>query len=149
MKRRIRFSDIDSGEPRAFIARRRMLRLLISAGLLAGLLGAPTTAVAADPVPLPEGVRADIVTYWRTGGTGLREAAEEALLGGDEAVRKFLQDAESIQNTDNRIESARLAMTSGPYVREAAVAALQKTPTEGHVPRGGVVTAAVSIPVVG
>ncbi|MCX4860729.1 ALF repeat-containing protein [Streptomyces canus] len=102
----------------------------MSVGLLAGLLGTPATAVAADPVPLPEGVRADIVTYWRTGGIGLREAAEQALLGGDEAVRKFLQDAESIQNTDNRIETARLAMTSGSYVREAAVAALQKTPTE-------------------
>ncbi|WP_097886229.1 ALF repeat-containing protein [Streptomyces sp. st140] len=60
----------------------------------------------------------------------LREAAEQALLGGEEEIQKFLQDAQSIQNIDNRIETARLAMTSGPYVREAAVAALQTTPTE-------------------
>ncbi|WP_371604923.1 polymorphic toxin-type HINT domain-containing protein (plasmid) [Streptomyces sp. NBC_01220] len=75
-------------------------------------------------------MRADIVTYWKTGGTGLREAAEQALLGGEDGIRKFLQDAESIQNIDNRIETARLAMTSGPYVREAAVSALQTTPVE-------------------
>ncbi|MFE9614206.1 DddA-like double-stranded DNA deaminase toxin [Streptomyces sp. NPDC006012] len=103
--------------------------MLLSAGLLSGLLGTPA-AVAAEPAPLPADVRADIVGYWETGGAGLKVAAEQALLGGDDAIRKFLDEAESIQFADNRVETARLAMTSGPSVRQAAKEAMLKSPAE-------------------
>ncbi|MFI9614076.1 DddA-like double-stranded DNA deaminase toxin [Streptomyces sp. NPDC052023] len=103
--------------------------MLLSAGLLSGLLGTPA-AVAVEPAPLPANVRADIVGYWETGGAGLKEAAEQALLGGDDAIRRFLGEAESIQFADNRVETARLAMTGGPGVREAAKEAMLKSPAE-------------------
>lgn len=105
------------------------MRILLSAGLLSGLLGTPA-AVAAEPAPLPANIRAAIVGYWETGGAGLKEAAEQALLGGDEAIRKFLDEAESIQYIDNRVETARLAMTGGSTVRDAAKEALLKSPAE-------------------
>ncbi|MFI0242927.1 polymorphic toxin-type HINT domain-containing protein [Streptomyces sp. NPDC016845] len=103
--------------------------MLLSAGLLSGLLGSPT-AVAAEPVPLPSDIRAEIVEYWETGGAGLKEAAEQALLGGDDDIRTFLDEAEAIQHLDNRVETARLAMTGGSTVREAAKEALLKSPDE-------------------
>ncbi|KEG44406.1 DddA-like double-stranded DNA deaminase toxin [Streptomyces griseorubens] len=86
--------------------------------------------MAVEPTPLPANVRADIVAYWETGGAGLKVAAEQALLGGEEAIRKFLDEAEPIQFADNRVETARLAMTSGPSVRQAAKEAMLKTPAE-------------------
>lgn len=103
--------------------------MLLSAGLLSGLLGTPA-AVAAEPAPQPVNVRAEIVGYWESGGAGLKEAAEQALLGGDEEIRKFLDEAGSIQFADNRVETARLAMAGGPGVRQAAKEALLKSPTE-------------------
>ncbi|MEU2502995.1 DddA-like double-stranded DNA deaminase toxin [Streptomyces pseudogriseolus] len=86
--------------------------------------------MAVEPTPLPANVRADIVAYWETGGAGLKVAAEQALLGGEEAIRKFLDEAEPIQFADNRVETARLAMSSGPSVRQAAKEAMLKTPAE-------------------
>ncbi|MFF8575477.1 DddA-like double-stranded DNA deaminase toxin [Streptomyces sp. NPDC015408] len=103
--------------------------MLLSAGLLSGLLGAPA-AVAAETAPLPANVRADIVDYWETGGPGLKEAAEQALLGGDEAIRQFLDEAQSIQHDDNRVDTARLAMTGGPGLRQAAKDAMMLSPGE-------------------
>ncbi|MFI1727660.1 DddA-like double-stranded DNA deaminase toxin [Streptomyces acidicola] len=103
--------------------------MLLCAGLLSGLLGTPA-AVAVEPAPLPANVRADIVGYWETGGAGLKVAAEQALLGGDEAIRKFLDEAESIQLDDNRVETARLVMTGGPGMRLAAKEAMLKSPAE-------------------
>ncbi|MFJ6574077.1 polymorphic toxin-type HINT domain-containing protein [Streptomyces sp. NPDC091292] len=97
--------------------------------MLSGLLGAPA-AVAAESAALPAGIRAEIVGYWETGGTGLQAAAEQALLGGDEAIQKFLEEAASIQYDDNRIETARLAMTGGPGVRQAAKDAMLLSPAE-------------------
>ncbi|MFE2046614.1 DddA-like double-stranded DNA deaminase toxin [Streptomyces sp. NPDC059477] len=105
------------------------MRILLSAGMLSGLLGAPV-AVAVEPVPLPADVRSDIVGYWETGGAGLKLAAEQALLGGDEAIRKFLDEAESIQYDDNLVETARLVMTGGPGMRQAAKTAMLKSPAE-------------------
>ncbi|MEU2155431.1 DddA-like double-stranded DNA deaminase toxin [Streptomyces sp. NPDC019396] len=75
-------------------------------------------------------MRAQIVDYWETGGAGLRVAAEQALLGDDDAVQKFLTEAASIQFDDNRVETARLAMTGGPGVRHAAKEAMLKSPAE-------------------
>ncbi|GGZ98810.1 hypothetical protein GCM10010371_68020 [Streptomyces subrutilus] len=78
----------------------------MSAGLLSGLLGAPT-AFAAEVPPAPAEVRRQIVDYWETGGPGITETAEQALLGGEEAIRTFLDQAQVIQHDDNRVEAAR------------------------------------------
>ncbi|MET7675826.1 DddA-like double-stranded DNA deaminase toxin [Streptomyces seoulensis] len=86
--------------------------------------------MAAETAPLPAGARADIVDYWETGGAGLKEAAEQALLGGDDAIRKFMDEAPSIELDDNRIETARLAMTGGPALRQAAKEAILKSPAD-------------------
>ncbi|WP_327257228.1 polymorphic toxin-type HINT domain-containing protein [Streptomyces sp. NBC_01244] len=95
---------------------------MLATGLLSGLLGAPT-ALAAETQPDPANLRRQIVGYWETGGAGIREAAEQALLGGDDAIRKFLDEAPGIANDDNRVDAARLMSTSGPGVREAIKAA--------------------------
>ncbi|WP_405983817.1 polymorphic toxin-type HINT domain-containing protein [Streptomyces sp. NBC_00872] len=86
--------------------------------------------MAADTSTPPTDVRAQIVRYWETGGVGLKAAAEQALLGGDADIQKFLDEAESIQFSDNRVETARLAMTGGPGLREAAKDALLTSPAE-------------------
>lgn len=129
MRRRISSRTAGSGILRRFSGPRRAVGILLSAVLLPGLLGTPAAA-AAEPAPLPANIRAAIVGYWETGGAGLKEAAEQALLGGDDAIRTFLDEAESIQHLDNRIETARLAMTGGSTVREAAKEALLKSPAE-------------------
>ncbi|MGW1813047.1 polymorphic toxin-type HINT domain-containing protein [Streptomyces sp. NPDC002125] len=108
---------------------RRLLGILLSAGILSGLLGAPA-AVAADDPAVPVGVRAQIVGFWETGGAGLKAAAEKALLGSDAEIQKFLAEAEAIQFDDNRIETARLAMSAGPGLRQAAKDAMLLSPTE-------------------
>ncbi|MEW5539330.1 polymorphic toxin-type HINT domain-containing protein [Streptomyces cyaneofuscatus] len=118
-----------AGKLNRFLARRKSLGIFLSAGLLSGLLGAPAAVAAEDP-PLPLGVRAQIVGFWETGGAGLKVAAEQALLGGDTEIRKFLAEAEAIQFDDNRIETARLAMTAGPGVRQAAKDAMRLSPAE-------------------
>ncbi|MGA4867126.1 polymorphic toxin-type HINT domain-containing protein [Streptomyces lavendulocolor] len=100
----------------------------MSAGLLAGLLGAPAAIADEVPVQPPVNVRQQIVDYWETGGAGLKLAAEQALLGGDEGIRKFLDEAQTIQNDDNRIETARMIMGGGPAVRTAAKAAWFTSP---------------------
>lgn len=131
MRRCIPSRESGPGELRRFSAHRRGLRALLSAGLLAGLLGTtPAAGAAENPGLTMQEARPYVVGYWQTGGRGLKEAAEQALLGGDDAIRKFLDEAEGIQHSDNRVETARLAMTGGPRVREAAVAALQKAPAE-------------------
>lgn len=127
MSRRIPSRTPGSRALKNFSIRRRGVRVLLSAGLLSGLLGTPA-AFAAEP-PSPE-VRAAVVGYWRTGGPGLKLAAEQALLGGEGAIQKFLDDADSIQYDDNRVEAAQMAMSGGLGVQQAAKEAIRKTPAE-------------------
>lgn len=122
------FRTVGSGALR-FSGPGQALRILLSAGLLSGLLGTPAAA-AAEAGTLPANVRAEIVGYWETGGAGLKEAAEQALLGGDEGIRTFLDEAESIQYDDNRVETARLVMTGGPGMRLAAKEAMLESPAD-------------------
>lgn len=129
MKRRRHFWSFSVEVLNQFLDRRRILGILLSVGVLSGLLGAPA-AVAADDPPVPDSVRAQIVGFWETGGVGLKAAAEQALLGGDAEIQRFLAEAESIQFDDNRIETARLAMTSGPGLRQAAKDAMLLSPAE-------------------
>ncbi|MCJ0875838.1 polymorphic toxin-type HINT domain-containing protein [Streptomyces sp. AP-93] len=102
---------------------------MLATGLLSGLLGAPT-ALAAETQPDPANLRRQIVGYWETGGAGIKEAAEQALLGGDDAIRKFLDEAPGIAHDDNRVDAARLMSTSGPGVRGATKAAWLKSPAD-------------------
>lgn len=106
-----------------------MLHAFLASGLLSGLLGAPT-ALAVEAPPSPVNLRRQILGYWETGGAGIREAAERALLGGDDAIRKFLDEAPAIAHDDNRVDAARLMSTSGPGVREAIKAVWTKSPAE-------------------
>ncbi|WP_327166751.1 DddA-like double-stranded DNA deaminase toxin [Streptomyces zaomyceticus] len=85
---------------------------------------------AAEEAAAPVNVRELAVSYWETGGPGLKLAAEKALLGGEEAMQKFIAEAEAIQFDDNRVEVARLAMTGGPGVRRDAKAAMRQTSAE-------------------
>ncbi|MFF1511918.1 DddA-like double-stranded DNA deaminase toxin [Streptomyces sp. NPDC058326] len=129
MKWRIPSQVNGPGALEMFSARRRILRALLSTGLLAGLLGTPT-AVAVEPAPPTLNVREQIVSYWETGGRVLKIAAERALVGDDDAVQKFLDQAAAIQLDDNKVETARLIMTGGAGVRKAAEAAIVKSPAE-------------------
>lgn len=101
---------------------------LLSATLTATLLGA-SPAVAADE-ELPGANRSLVVGYWLDGGTGIKEAAEQALLGTDDDIRTFLTDAPAIQQVDDRVDASRVVNAGGPAVREAAKAALQGTPAD-------------------
>lgn len=118
-----------SSRPSGSGVRRRVLHAFLATGLLSGLLGAPT-ALAAEAPPSPVDLRRQIVGYWETGGAGIREAAERALLGGDDAIRRFLDEAPAIAHDDNRVDAARLMSTSGPGVREAIKAVWTKSPAE-------------------
>ncbi|WP_432087343.1 DddA-like double-stranded DNA deaminase toxin [Streptomyces sp. bgisy095] len=103
---------------------------MLSAGLLTGLLGTSPVLTVAQAAEEPVNLREQIVGYWETGGAGLKVAAEQALLGGDEAIQEFITKAPGIQHADNRVEVARLAMLGGPGVRRDAKAAIVKSPAE-------------------
>ncbi|MEW2064881.1 ALF repeat-containing protein [Streptomyces sp. NPDC007002] len=95
--------------------------------LSATLLGT-TPSHAADPEPPAN--RSLAVGYWLSGGTGIREAAEQALVGTDDDIRQFLTDAPAIQEIDDRVDLSRVVNAGGPAVREAATQALTGTPAD-------------------
>ncbi|MEU6055814.1 polymorphic toxin-type HINT domain-containing protein [Streptomyces xanthochromogenes] len=100
--------------------------LLLPAVLVAGLLSAsPASADDAFDSDDHEGNRAYAVMLWQSGGAGIKEGAEQALLGTDEDVNNFLRAAGKIRDTDDRVDVTRMVNTGGPGVREAAVAALR------------------------
>ncbi|MFB7030219.1 MULTISPECIES: polymorphic toxin-type HINT domain-containing protein [unclassified Streptomyces] len=103
---------------------------MLSAGLLTGLLGTSPVLTVAQAAEEPVNLREQVVGYWKTGGVGLKVAAEQALLGGDEAIQEFIAKAPGIQHADNRVEVARLAMLGGPGVRRDAKAAIVKSPAD-------------------
>ncbi len=107
------------------------LRLLPLA-LTAGLLGVAPIA-AADPLPeeaaVPMTERGRVVAYWKDGGTAVKAAAEAALTGSDDDVRKFLgSDRLLAQVQDDQVSAAQILTLGGPSVREAARKALAGTP---------------------
>ncbi|MEW1551828.1 polymorphic toxin-type HINT domain-containing protein [Streptomyces tsukubensis] len=132
MKRRMASRASGPEALRRFTARRRILRGFLSTGLLAGLLSAVPAPAAAEAGagPAVSGQRGQVVALWESGGPGLKEAAEQALLGGDDAIRAFLDEAPVIQHDDNLVDTARLAMSGGPEVRAAAKQALRTSPAE-------------------
>ncbi|WP_435191650.1 polymorphic toxin-type HINT domain-containing protein [Streptomyces sp. bgisy126] len=94
------------------------------------MLGTSPVLTVAQAAEEPVNLREQVVGYWETGGAGLKVAAEQALLGGDEAIQEFIAKAPGIQHADNRVEVARLAMLGGPGVRRDAKAAIVKSPAE-------------------
>ncbi|MEU6467379.1 ALF repeat-containing protein [Streptomyces sp. NPDC046976] len=96
---------------------------LLPLALTAGLLGA-SPATAADDESHPSVGRRPVVEYWRTGGSGVKEAAERALLGGDEEIRAFIRDRPALQAVDDGVDVSRVINAGGPAVRSAAKAAL-------------------------
>ncbi|WP_443059923.1 polymorphic toxin-type HINT domain-containing protein [Streptomyces sp. NBC_00467] len=74
--------------------------------------------------------RYDAVEYWQTGGAGVREAAERALLGTPEDLRKFLDEAPAIEYDDDYVDASRIYNVGGVAVREATKKALKGTPEE-------------------
>ncbi|MFK8905879.1 polymorphic toxin-type HINT domain-containing protein [Streptomyces sp. YS-3] len=102
---------------------RTVYAALLPSVLAAGLLS--TTPASADStVDLSEN-RGLTVEYWRTGGAGVKEAAERALLGGPEEIRQFLGTKNDLQRTDDRVDVSRIINAGGTGVREAAKKALE------------------------
>ncbi|MEU7058686.1 ALF repeat-containing protein [Streptomyces sp. NPDC046197] len=54
----------------------------------------------------------------------MKEAAERALLGGDDEIRAFIRDEPVLQAVDDRVDVSRIINAGGPAVREAAKTAL-------------------------
>ncbi|MGW2016705.1 polymorphic toxin-type HINT domain-containing protein [Streptomyces sp. NPDC001927] len=100
---------------------------LLASVMVSGLLG--TTPAIAEEADLPPDRRL-AVDYWMDGGTGVKEAAERALLGTDADIEKFLADKELIQQIDDRVDLSRIINAGGPSVREAAMAARRGTPAD-------------------
>ncbi|MFI1163382.1 polymorphic toxin-type HINT domain-containing protein [Streptomyces sp. NPDC020801] len=96
---------------------------LLPLTLAAGLLGASPARAADDDsdFSLDRGL---VVEYWRDGGSGVKEAAERALLGGDDEIRAFIHDQPALQAVDDRVDVSRIINAGGPAVREAAKTAL-------------------------
>lgn len=112
-------------------ALRGALTGLLPLALASGLLAAPS-AVAADDDSEMLLYRPLVVEYWRTGGNGVKSAAEQALLGGPAGIRAFLDDVDGLQATDDRVAVSRIVNVGGPAVHDAAKAALGsgKTPKD-------------------
>ncbi|MEW1632764.1 polymorphic toxin-type HINT domain-containing protein [Streptomyces sp. NPDC093801] len=96
--------------------------------LTAGLLSTSSaTAQGLDEASLD---REEVVDLWKTGGAGVREAAERALLGTDDDIQKFLDGVDAIQYDDDYVDASRVFNVGGTAVREATKAALQGTPEQ-------------------
>lgn len=106
-----------------------MLCLSVLPGsLLVGLLGA-NPAAAEDANAAADRSRA--VSLWTQGGPELKAAAELALTGSDENVRRFLShEADLASFADDRIAAARMAGVAGPNLRTAIQTALNKGSAE-------------------
>ncbi|OEJ32949.1 polymorphic toxin-type HINT domain-containing protein [Streptomyces subrutilus] len=106
--------------------------VVLPAALIAGLLAASPAAAADD---LDEGLRPAtdrtyVLALWNEGGSGIKEAAEQALLGSDADIEKFLEGKDAIQYDDDYIDASRIFTTGGPAVRAATKTALKGTPEE-------------------
>ncbi|MFJ3163215.1 polymorphic toxin-type HINT domain-containing protein [Streptomyces kanasensis] len=74
--------------------------------------------------------RMAVVENWERGGAGVKQAAEQALLGSDQDIRDFIEGVDRIQFADDSVAASRLVAVGGPAVREAAKTALRGTPAE-------------------
>ncbi|MFG3002204.1 ALF repeat-containing protein, partial [Streptomyces sp. NPDC048340] len=108
--------------------------LVLPAALVAGLLGAmPAAAVEPTDADVLGSERSQVVDYWVAGGAGIKEAAEQALLGSDEDIRKFLDAKNGIKYEDDYVQASRVFNIGGPAVRAAAKKALTGTQEDLNV----------------
>jgi len=112
-------------------ASRGAITALLPLALASGLLAAPSAGAADDDSAVLL-YRPLVVEYWRTGGAGVQEGAEQALLGGPAEIRAFLDGVDTLQAIDDRVDVSRVVNAGGPAVQAAAKAALgpQKTPAD-------------------
>ncbi|MFD7743514.1 polymorphic toxin-type HINT domain-containing protein [Streptomyces sp. MJM8645] len=95
-------------------------------GLLTGLLTVPAAAADIPPATGPNPDRVRTVAAWQSGGPAVRQAAENALIGSDDDLKKFLATGQAAAaDQDLRTQIEELVAKSGPGVREAGTAALK------------------------
>ncbi|MFD9356231.1 polymorphic toxin-type HINT domain-containing protein [Streptomyces sp. NPDC060031] len=111
------------------MALRTTLGSVLPAALIMGLLG-QSPATAAEVTEPPAYARQVAVDYWASGGAGVKEAAERALLGSDADIKKFLDEASALQYDDDSVRVSRMFNAGGPAVRAAANQALKGTPAQ-------------------
>ncbi|MFD7827729.1 polymorphic toxin-type HINT domain-containing protein [Kitasatospora sp. NPDC059803] len=110
--------------PRA--TRSRLAAGLVVGGLLTGLLTVPAAAADTPPATGPNPDRVRTVAAWQSGGPAVRQAAENALTGSDDDLKKFLATGQTAAtDQDLRTQIEELVAKSGPGVREAGTAALK------------------------
>lgn len=107
----------------------RICGVALPVALTAGLMGAWPAAAddGYDEEPPPASGRRLAVEYWQSGGPGIKEAAERALTGTDEDIKKFLVEAPEIRYDDDYVYASRMFNTGGPDVRAATKQALRGT----------------------
>ncbi|MCA6095926.1 hypothetical protein LE181_27655 [Streptomyces sp. SCA3-4] len=105
--------------------RRATYAALLSTALVSSLLGSTPAFAAGEPHSYSSQDRGSVLYQWQTGGSGIKEAAEKALLGTDEDIANFLKGSDGIQRIDDRIEVGRVINAGGPSVRKAGIAALK------------------------
>ncbi|MEV5127617.1 ALF repeat-containing protein, partial [Streptomyces decoyicus] len=104
--------------------------MLLTASLVAGLLGAaPATAADTSDDDLPY-MRRLVVRLWMDGGAGVKEAAEQALVGSGQDLKTFLDQKDSIEFVDDYVDASRIFNAGGPAVREAAKTALKNSTSD-------------------
>ncbi|MFF8772141.1 polymorphic toxin-type HINT domain-containing protein [Kitasatospora sp. NPDC015120] len=98
---------------------------LVIGGLLAGLLTVPATAADTTPATGPDPDRVRTVAARLSGGPAVRQAAESALTGSADDLRRFLATGQAgAAEQDLRAGIEELVAASGPGVREAGTTAL-------------------------
>ncbi|MGW1339063.1 ALF repeat-containing protein, partial [Streptomyces rubiginosohelvolus] len=91
--------------------------------------GGPTAGISAlaEADPTHRGLAVD---FWKSGGPGVKAAAEAALIGSDADVQAFLAAAEELTLQDSRVSAAQIASVGGTELLAAARKALAGTPAE-------------------
>lgn len=109
------------------------LPLALVAGLLSAAPAAAEEPVTAPPTAgyvIPPTDRGRVVQLWKDGGPGIKAAAEVALTGSDDDVKRFLEQAEVIAVEDDRVAAAQMGSVGGPNLQEAAHKAFTGTPAD-------------------
>ncbi|MFB7618905.1 polymorphic toxin-type HINT domain-containing protein [Kitasatospora sp. NPDC056181] len=109
------------------VPRWRLATGLVAGGLLAGLLTPPALAADAPPrATTADPDRVAAVAAWQAGGPAVRQAAESALTGSSDDLKKFLASGQAAAaDQDLRAQIEELVASSGPGAREAGMAALK------------------------
>ncbi|MEV6964220.1 polymorphic toxin-type HINT domain-containing protein [Hamadaea sp. NPDC051192] len=106
----------------------RTARALTALTLIAGLLVVPPAADRSAAAVSADCDRTPVMIAWQSGGSQVRAAAEQALLGGDADVCAFVDTTWAGRaKVDERLAVNQLMAGGGPSVRAAAQQALDAT----------------------